>query len=336
MIPDLIGFDVALVLALVAIAMGTLLSHDLFQSVVLFIVFGLLMAVAWCRLEAVDVALAEAAIGAGLTGALLLNTLAATRGGDALADGPERADRFNGGTPDARLTSDSQRLNWIAISIATACLAAVLAAVTLPLAHAPPSSASTAIVPLPPSGVSHPVTAVLLNFRAYDTLLEVAVLLAAVWALLPVPSGTGRLTDTEPLEPALATFIRLIVPLAVMTGMYVLWVGTKAPGGAFQAAAILTAVAVLLILGGAAPPTTVRRRWRVLLVAGLLGFLLIAVEGLLAGRRFLEYRPDWEGVAILVVEIGLTFSIASILTTLFSCTSPHSDETTTPREESVP
>jgi multisubunit Na+/H+ antiporter MnhB subunit len=33
---------------------------------------------------------------------------------------------------------------------------------------------------MPESGVDHPVTAVLLNFRSYDTLLEIAVLLLAV------------------------------------------------------------------------------------------------------------------------------------------------------------
>jgi hypothetical protein len=36
---------------------------------------GLLMALAWARLEAPDIALAEAAIGAGLTGALLLDAV---------------------------------------------------------------------------------------------------------------------------------------------------------------------------------------------------------------------------------------------------------------------
>jgi multisubunit Na+/H+ antiporter MnhB subunit len=40
--------------------------------VVLFIAFGLLLALAWVRLGAPDVALAEAAIGAGITGTLLL------------------------------------------------------------------------------------------------------------------------------------------------------------------------------------------------------------------------------------------------------------------------
>jgi energy-converting hydrogenase B subunit D len=42
----------------------------------LFIAFGLLMALVWGRLNAFDVAMAEAAIGAGLTGALLLAALA--------------------------------------------------------------------------------------------------------------------------------------------------------------------------------------------------------------------------------------------------------------------
>ena len=42
----------------------------------LFISFGLLLALAWVRLAAPDVALAEAGIGAGLTGALLMAALA--------------------------------------------------------------------------------------------------------------------------------------------------------------------------------------------------------------------------------------------------------------------
>jgi uncharacterized MnhB-related membrane protein len=57
------------------IAWRVLATRDLFKAVVLFIVFGLLMAMAWVRLQAPDLALAEAAIGAGLTGALLLDAV---------------------------------------------------------------------------------------------------------------------------------------------------------------------------------------------------------------------------------------------------------------------
>jgi len=53
-----------------------LATPDLHQAVILFIAFGLVLALVWVRLEAVDAALAEAAIGSGLTGALLWSTLA--------------------------------------------------------------------------------------------------------------------------------------------------------------------------------------------------------------------------------------------------------------------
>ncbi len=67
--------DWALTITLVGLAWRMLSITDLFKAIVLFIAFGLLMALTWSRLEAVDIALAEAAIGAGLTGALFLTTL---------------------------------------------------------------------------------------------------------------------------------------------------------------------------------------------------------------------------------------------------------------------
>lgn len=68
-------FDLFLGGALIACAVAALASRELFRAIVMFIVFGLLMALAWVRLQAPDIALAEAAIGAGLTGVLLLDTL---------------------------------------------------------------------------------------------------------------------------------------------------------------------------------------------------------------------------------------------------------------------
>ena len=65
-------FDLTLVLTLVWLAWRLLATPNLFKAIVLFIAFGLLMALAWVRLQAPDIALAEAAIGAGVTGALFL------------------------------------------------------------------------------------------------------------------------------------------------------------------------------------------------------------------------------------------------------------------------
>jgi uncharacterized MnhB-related membrane protein len=62
-------------LMLLWLAWQALSSADLLRAVAMFVAFGLLVAIAWIRLEAPDVAIAEAAIGAGLTGALLLITI---------------------------------------------------------------------------------------------------------------------------------------------------------------------------------------------------------------------------------------------------------------------
>lgn len=71
----MLWLDALLALTLLTTAALSLASPSLFRAVVMFIAFGLLMALAWVRLEAPDIALAEAAIGAGLTGVLLLDTL---------------------------------------------------------------------------------------------------------------------------------------------------------------------------------------------------------------------------------------------------------------------
>ena len=68
-------FDALLAIVLPFLAWRLLTHPDLFKAVILFIGFGLLLSLVWVRLQAPDVALAEAAIGAGLTGALFLNTL---------------------------------------------------------------------------------------------------------------------------------------------------------------------------------------------------------------------------------------------------------------------
>lgn len=69
------GIDALLTATLLWLAWRLLATPDLFKAIVLFVAFGLLLALIWVRLGALDVALAEAAIGAGLAGALFLSVL---------------------------------------------------------------------------------------------------------------------------------------------------------------------------------------------------------------------------------------------------------------------
>lgn len=74
-----LAFDLLLATSLLWSAWRALATPDIFRGVIVFIVFGLLLALAWARLSAPDIALAEAAIGAGLTGALLLDAIGVLR-----------------------------------------------------------------------------------------------------------------------------------------------------------------------------------------------------------------------------------------------------------------
>jgi uncharacterized MnhB-related membrane protein len=76
-------FDLLLATLIVWLGWRTLTSKSLFRAIVIFVTFGLSMGMAWVRMDAPDVALAEIAVGAGLTGALILAALTtADRSGD--------------------------------------------------------------------------------------------------------------------------------------------------------------------------------------------------------------------------------------------------------------
>ena len=71
----LLVVDLVLVSGVLVLGWSTLRATELFRGCVLFIAFGLVMALIWARLRAPDIALAEAAIGSGITGALLLGAI---------------------------------------------------------------------------------------------------------------------------------------------------------------------------------------------------------------------------------------------------------------------
>lgn len=206
-----------------------------------------------------------------------------------------------------------------AVWLAAAALAGVLISVMHALPASPIDLRGLVDASMPFSGVEHPVTAVLLNFRSYDTLLEIGVLLLAVIIVLSVTAQrtSGWPGPIGPMDPIPQALARLVAPSAVLLAIYLLWAGAFRPGGAFQAGALLAAAAVLLNLTGllrgwAAPGWLLR----VGLTAGLVLFLVVAAL-LLADGTLLAYPPAAAGALILLIESGLTLSIACMLAGLF-------------------
>mgnify|MGYP001128714201 CR=1 FL=1 len=91
-----------------------------------------------------------------------------------------------------------------------------------------------------------------------------------------------------------------------------------APGGAFQAGAILAAAAVIRRLAGdRAAGLPQGLALRTLSLAGAAVFLGVGLALLVAGRPFLGFPPAWAGTLILVIESAATLAIGTTLALAF-------------------
>jgi multisubunit Na+/H+ antiporter MnhB subunit len=300
-----LAFDTGLAALVLGVAVWTIAARDTFAAVVGFVAFGLLLALVWVRLAAPDVALTEAAIGSGLTGALLLGASARLRPSGSLAAG--------------------ERLRAI-LRLAAAVLCVLvtvgLAAIVLLLPEPAPTLAPQAAAHLAATGLGNPVTAVLMAYRAIDTLLETVVLLLAllgIWSLAPDGVWGGRPGPQQYPDPdgVVAFLAQLLVPVGILVGIHIFWVGSVAPGGEFQGATILAAMWILAMMAGLVDAPAVSRRWlRLTLVAGPAIFLAIGFAGFPLAGAFLAYPVSHAKLLILTIEVPVTLSIATTLALL--------------------
>ena len=287
------------------LAVWAVSARDAFLAVAGFVVYGLLLALVWVRLAGIDVALTEAAIGGGLTGALLLGAVGRLRATEAQA----LAERSGAGT----------RLLALLLSLA---VSAVLGFSVLALPEPVPTLAPLVVQNLPATGVGNPITGVLLAFRALDTLLEAIVLVIAligVWSLAPEHAWGGRpglRYDTEP-DGILAYLARVLPPIGIVIGIYLFWAGADHPGGKFQSATILAAMWLLVRMAGLADaPRIDHRGLRAGIAAGPLVFVAVGVVGIFGAGAFLAYPEALAKPLIVVIEIALLPTLVLVLALL--------------------
>lgn len=68
-------FECILLLCLIVCAMSVAFTKDLLTSIIIFMSYSLLMCVIWMILQSPDLAITEAAVGAGVTSILFFLTL---------------------------------------------------------------------------------------------------------------------------------------------------------------------------------------------------------------------------------------------------------------------
>jgi multisubunit Na+/H+ antiporter MnhB subunit len=299
--------DLGLAALVLAVAGWTIAARQAFAAVVGFVVYGLLLSIVWVRLFAVDVALTEAAIGSGATGVLLIGAASRLR--------------------EAEKAAADEEPSWLLRLLAgTLCamVTAALAAVVLLLPVPAPTLAPEAAQDLAATGLGNPITAVLMAYRSFDTMLEKVVLVLAVvgvWSLAPDRYWGGAPGAPRAARPesTLAFLAQLLPPLGIIIGIHIVWVGADEPGGAFQGGAILAAMWMITMMAKLTEAPEVSALWlRLSLVAGPAMFLAIGIAGFAVAGGFLAYPAGFAKPLILFIEAFMTFSVAVTLAMLLA------------------
>ena len=298
-----LAVDMLIGTGLLVLAWQTISGRSLFRGIVLFVVFGLTMALAWARMGAPDLALAEAAIGAGVTGALMLVAF-------------RRLVRIR---PD-QCAQPALRRSRLAVPVAVLAggLVGVIGLAVVAVERDPALAGLAVTEALTDSGLGNPITGVLLLYRNLDTLLEVAVLLAAFLAARTV-FGEDESRPPTPARrevPLVGALLAIIVPLTILIATHLLLAGSREPGGAFQAGAVLAASGVLLVLAGRLQPATALSAGPAFgLTLGLMLFSLVGLAVMAFGDPLLALPGLW---AVYLIETAMMLSIAMTLVLLFA------------------
>lgn len=295
--------DTSLAALVIGVALFTIIAKDEFSAVVAYVAYGIFLAIVWVRLYAPDVALTEAAVGGGVTGVLLV---------------------MAGKRLDAAATVVAKKPGAAVSAVVAACsilLAGSLAAAILSLPDPAPSLAPQAAAAAqgPGAGLGNPITAVLMSYRSFDTMLEKVVLILAVvgvwsvgadeaWGAAPAPFGPAAPSD------ALLFLARTLPPIGGLIGVYIFWTGADEPGGAFQGGALLAAMWMVAMMARLADPPPTHARWlRLALISGPAVFLVIGVAGAMLAGSFFAYPPWLAKPLILFIETFMLLSIAVAL-----------------------
>ena len=315
-------FGIFLLTMLVIVAVAMVRAANLFVSVMLSGIFSLLMAANFFILDAADVALTEAAVGAGVSTVLFLSALALT----------------------AERDRSPQRRRWLSLAVVTVtALVVIYATFDKPTLGDPNAPVHVHVAPWylekTPELIDIPnvVTAVLGSFRGYDTLGEVFVVFVAGIGVLSILGVHGRRTTitADELERQ-ASLMRhheipqvvgkLLIPYIVLFGLYVQFHGEYGPGGGFQAGAIIAAGVILYAL--------LEGDWRAhrvipqpvltgMVAGGALLYTGVGVVAMLLGGNFLDYSVlasdpvKGQQYGILAIEAGVGITVTGVLLSIF-------------------
>jgi multicomponent K+:H+ antiporter subunit A len=301
-------------LALVAAALATVILHrQRFVALLMLSVVGLIVSLSFVKFSAPDLALTQLSVEVVTIILLLL----------ALYFLPQHSPAES---------STARRTGDIVLSVLAGLGAAALTWAVLTRPHETIAGYFLENS-VPGGGGTNVVNVILVDFRGFDTLGEITVLAIAtigIYALLeglrlnaPSANGEGHRWSWDAHPVIMASFARVLLPLALLVSVFVLLRGHNLPGGGFIAG-LITAVALItqyLANGIAWTRSRVGAKLHPLIGVGLLTATTTGLASWLFGYPFLTsahthvHWPvvgDFELASAMVFDLGVYLVVVGV------------------------
>ena len=287
------NFRLILLIFLILCALFVSFSKNLLVSVVIFMSYSLVMSMLWILLESPDLAITEAAVGAGVTSVLFFITLKRIS-----AMGKEHADEQDQTTKEINSRTAVKGFDRFYRVAAIVLGLAIMAALAGTVSHLPafgdvnnPSNNEVSEryleSGLEETGAVNAVTGMILDYRAFDTFGESCVLFIAAACVLILlrddkTDTTEKAIADEKFEPVSDTILqasaKILFPAILLFGIYILMNGHLSPGGGFSGGAIMGAGLILHVnaFGYKKTQRFFNERTYKRITVGALGFYCIA------------------------------------------------------------
>ena len=254
------SFRLLLLMFLVLCALFVSFTKNLLASVMTFMSYSSIMAIIWVLLESPDLAITEAAVGAGVTSILFFITLKRIS-----AIGKAHADEQDATTKEINARPAVKKFDHYYGAVAILMGIAIVTALLLTASNTPPfgnpeNPYNNEVAErylekgLEETGAVNAVTGMILDYRAFDTFGESCVLFIAAACVLILlrddkTDTTANAIRDERFEPVSDTILQasagIIFPAVLIFGIYILLNGHLSPGGGFSGGAIMGAGLIL-------------------------------------------------------------------------------------------
>jgi multicomponent Na+:H+ antiporter subunit B len=177
------------------------------------------------------------------------------------------------------------------------------------------------------TGSKNLVTGIYLDYRLFDSLFEAGILLIAVSGIMWISQhkikekNANFMLDKYKTPELFITFSRLLYPIMLAFGFYVIINGHLSPGGGFQGGAIVATAILILYYIDVTKTIDVKT---ILTIEKFL-FMLLVIVGVLSfitrdGLLFTNFitNPDYKHIYLMILNVIIGAKVALGLVAIFT------------------